>query len=211
MSSQRGNVKKGAPKYQNTFAYKHNPKSKKTEHILGLPIHGLCPHCHAQIVWRKKYRKYKPLTQPASCTSCHQKTVLAAYHVLCQPCAKVPRPNIFMNSNGMVGKRSVRQMLQVRRTRAQVQLLKSMLTSIDACVVYRSEQQVAEMKEEENKEFEDQLEGLKERERRKVLRQKKKEEEEAAAAAKAARRAALGLDTYDDDDDLDDMEQYLSD
>ncbi|CAK4243829.1 unnamed protein product [Aphanomyces euteiches] len=140
MSSQRGNVKKGAPKYQNSFAYKHNPKSKKTEHILGLPIHGLCPHCHAQIVWRKKYRKYKPLTQPASC-----------------------------------------------------------------------EQQVAEMKEEENKEFEDQLDGLKERERRKVLRQKKKEEEEAAAAAKAARRAALGLDTYDDDDDLDDMEQYLSD
>ncbi|RQM19561.1 hypothetical protein B5M09_003396 [Aphanomyces astaci] len=66
MSSQRGNLKKGAPKYQNSFAFTHNPKSKKTDHILGLPIHGLCPHCHAQIVWRKKYRKYKPLTQPAS-------------------------------------------------------------------------------------------------------------------------------------------------
>ncbi|CAK4077664.1 unnamed protein product [Aphanomyces euteiches] len=178
MSSQRGNVKKGAPKYQNSFAYKHNPKSKKTEHILGLPIHGLCPHCHAQIVWRKKYRKYKPLTQPASCTSCHQKTVLAAYHVLCQPCAK---------EKGVCAKCCKSEELVL------------------------SEQQVAEMKEEENKEFEDQLDGLKERERRKVLRQKKKEEEEAAAAAKAARRAALGLDTYDDDDDLDDMEQYLSD
>lgn len=66
MSSQRGNVKKGAPKYQNTFAFKHNPKSKKTERILALPIYGLCEKCRKQIEWRKKYRKYKPLTQPAS-------------------------------------------------------------------------------------------------------------------------------------------------
>lgn len=66
MSSQRGNMKKGAPKYQNTFAFKHNPKSKKTERILALPIYGLCEKCRKQIEWRKKYRKYKPLTQPAS-------------------------------------------------------------------------------------------------------------------------------------------------
>lgn len=66
MSSQRGNVKRGAPKHQNTFAFKHNPKSKKTERILSLPIRGLCEKCRKQIEWRKKYRKYKPLTQPGS-------------------------------------------------------------------------------------------------------------------------------------------------
>ncbi|TYZ65296.1 hypothetical protein PybrP1_011464 [[Pythium] brassicae (nom. inval.)] len=88
MSSQRGNVKKGAPKYQNTFAFKHNPKSKKTERILALPIYGLCEKCRKQIEWRKKYRKYKPLTQPASCIHCHQKTVTSAYHAACDPCAR---------------------------------------------------------------------------------------------------------------------------
>ncbi|RLN91376.1 hypothetical protein BBJ28_00008697 [Nothophytophthora sp. Chile5] len=67
MSSQRGNVKKRAPKHQNSFAFKHNPKSKKTERIMSLPIFGLCEKCRTQIEWRKKYRKYKPLTQPATC------------------------------------------------------------------------------------------------------------------------------------------------
>ncbi|KAF4316393.1 hypothetical protein BBO99_00006444 [Phytophthora kernoviae] len=88
MSSQRGNVKKRAPKHQNTFAFKHNPKSKKTERILSMPIHGLCDKCLKQIEWRKKYRKYKPLSQPGSCIYCHQKTVTSAYHSACNPCAK---------------------------------------------------------------------------------------------------------------------------
>ncbi|ETW03153.1 hypothetical protein H310_05572 [Aphanomyces invadans] len=178
MSSQRGNLKKGAPKYQNSFAFKHNPKSKKTEHILGLPIHGLCPHCHAQIVWRKKYRKYKPLTQPASCTSCHQKTIISAYHVLCDPCAK---------EKGVCAKCCKSEELVL------------------------SEQQLAEQKDEEQKDFSEQLEGLKERERRKVLRQKKKEEEEAYARARAERRARLGLDQDNDFDDEDLYDMDLSD
>ncbi|RHY99973.1 hypothetical protein DYB31_014568, partial [Aphanomyces astaci] len=143
MSSQRGNLKKGAPKYQNSFAFTHNPKSKKTDHILGLPIHGLCPHCHAQI----------------------EKGV-------CAKCCK---------SEDLVLR------------------------------VSRSEQQLAEQKGEDDKDFSEQLEGLKERERRKVLRQKKKEEDEAYALARAARRARLGLDQGggdddDDDEDLDDMD-----
>ena len=29
-----------------------------------MPINGLCPACEEQIEWRKKYRKYKPLTVP---------------------------------------------------------------------------------------------------------------------------------------------------
>ncbi|CAI5737614.1 unnamed protein product [Peronospora farinosa] len=88
MSSQRGNMKKRAPKHQNSFAFKHNPKSKKTERIMLMPIHGLCEKCHQQIEWRKKYRKYKPLTQPGSCIFCHQKNVTSAYHSSCDSCAK---------------------------------------------------------------------------------------------------------------------------
>ena len=65
MSSQRGNSSKtGAQKHQNSFAYKHNPKSKKTEVILSMPIQGLCQHCFSVLEWRKQYRKYKPLTVP---------------------------------------------------------------------------------------------------------------------------------------------------
>lgn len=66
MSSQRGNVRKQAPKHQNGFAFKHNPKSKKTNYILSLPNEGLCQRCHDQIEWRKSYRKYKPLTKPST-------------------------------------------------------------------------------------------------------------------------------------------------
>merc|ERR1719223_1049167 len=91
MSSQRGNVRKGAPKHQNSFAFKHNPKSKKTAHIMSLPIEGLCAGCREKIEWRKKYRKYKPLTKPANCQHCHQKTVTAAYHMVCKPCAKAAK------------------------------------------------------------------------------------------------------------------------
>jgi hypothetical protein len=29
-----------------------------------LPNEGLCPRCHDIIEWKKKYRKYKPLTTP---------------------------------------------------------------------------------------------------------------------------------------------------
>jgi len=84
MSGQRRNR---GPAHQNTFAFKHNPKSKKTERILASPIEGLCQRCHEKVEWRKKYRKYRPLSTPATCTSCHTKSVRAAYHQLCDPCA----------------------------------------------------------------------------------------------------------------------------
>lgn len=88
MSSQRGNIRKAAPKHQNQFAFKHNPKSKKTALILSLPVEGLCKRCHDKVEWRKKYRKYKPLTKPASCNMCHKKNVFSAYHTICRECAK---------------------------------------------------------------------------------------------------------------------------
>ncbi len=55
--------------------------------ILALPNEGLCRRCHDKIEWRKKYRKYKPLRQPAVCQFCHLKEVKAAYHRSCGGCA----------------------------------------------------------------------------------------------------------------------------
>jgi len=50
--------KKGrAPKHQNTYAFQHNPKSKKTDKILASPNVGVCKRCYDKIEWRKKYRK----------------------------------------------------------------------------------------------------------------------------------------------------------
>ena len=49
---------------------------------------GVCPRCRDKAKWRFQYDKYKPLKQPAKCKSCHQKTVVKAYHTFCNPCAK---------------------------------------------------------------------------------------------------------------------------
>ncbi|CAM9197030.1 unnamed protein product, partial [Choristocarpus tenellus] len=92
MSTRRGSgggSKK--PAHQNKFAFRHNPKSKKTLKILAMPNEGLCPSCHDKVEWRKKYRKYRPLRQPATCNDCHQKTVTAAYHKICATCARTRR------------------------------------------------------------------------------------------------------------------------
>ena len=79
--------KKGhAPAHQNTFAYKHNPKSKKTQKILESPNIHVCRRCHEKIEWRKQYRKYKPRTQPGKCNECQKRNVLAAYHTICESC-----------------------------------------------------------------------------------------------------------------------------
>lgn len=79
--------KKGrAPAHQNAFAFHHNPKSKKTEKILSSPNTGVCQRCYDKIEWRKKYRKYKPRTQPGICNQCQNRTVMAAYHTICTTC-----------------------------------------------------------------------------------------------------------------------------
>jgi Uncharacterized conserved protein (DUF2039) len=75
------------PAYQNTFAFKHNPKSKKTAAILASPIYHCCQRCHDKIAWRKQYRKYKPLTQPSVCNLCNKRNVMAAYHTVCDACS----------------------------------------------------------------------------------------------------------------------------
>lgn len=83
-----GKPKRGPPAHANSFAFHHNPSSKLTAHILSLPINGLCPSCRAVIEWRKRYRKYKPLTVVKKCTACGEKRIKDAYHVICNQCAQ---------------------------------------------------------------------------------------------------------------------------
>ena len=82
--------KKGrSPAHQNTFAYTHNPKSKKTAAILANPIQHVCRRCQDKLEWRKQYRKYKPRTVPGKCNLCQKRNVLAAYHTVCESCTRV--------------------------------------------------------------------------------------------------------------------------
>ena len=66
--------KKGrAPKHQNSYAFRHNPKSKKTAKILSSPNVGVCRRCSEKIEWRKKYRKVRgssscPRASPLRCS-----------------------------------------------------------------------------------------------------------------------------------------------
>jgi hypothetical protein len=79
--------KKGrAPAHQNTFAFRHNPKSKLTEKILESPILHCCRRCHDKLEWRKKYRKYKPRSQLGTCNLCREKRINHAYHTICTKC-----------------------------------------------------------------------------------------------------------------------------
>lgn len=83
-----GKPKKGPPAHQNSYAFHHNKSSKLTKHIESLPIRFLCPGCVAVIEWRKKYRKYKPLTVVKKCTACGEKRIKDAYHVICGECVR---------------------------------------------------------------------------------------------------------------------------
>uniref|UniRef100_A0A7S3PFY7 Uncharacterized protein n=1 Tax=Aplanochytrium stocchinoi TaxID=215587 RepID=A0A7S3PFY7_9STRA len=87
VSTSKGGVHSRAPKHQNSFAFKHNKSSKKTTKILAKTHSNLCKRCHDQVEWRKKYRKYKPLKQPKKCFGCQQKNITRAYHILCNSCA----------------------------------------------------------------------------------------------------------------------------
>jgi hypothetical protein len=87
--SQSGAKKKGrTPAHQNKFAFRHNPKSKKTDAILSLPNTHVCRRCHEKIEWRKQYRKYKSRTVVGKCNACQLKKVQAAYHTICELCTR---------------------------------------------------------------------------------------------------------------------------
>uniref|UniRef100_A0A0C9QNI1 TSA: Wollemia nobilis Ref_Wollemi_Transcript_16418_819 transcribed RNA sequence n=1 Tax=Wollemia nobilis TaxID=56998 RepID=A0A0C9QNI1_9CONI len=87
-------IRRGPPKHQNKFAWNPDAGRKKNEKELGgkfrpySDITGVCGRCKDQIDWKRKYGKYKPLTEPAKCAQCGKRAVRQAYHMLCSACAK---------------------------------------------------------------------------------------------------------------------------
>ncbi|XP_059434464.1 uncharacterized protein LOC132167488 [Corylus avellana] len=86
--------RQGPPKHQNSFAWKPNAGVKINETEVGgklrpySEITGVCPRCKEQIDWKRRYGKYKRLTEPAKCQRCSKRAVRQAYHNLCTGCAK---------------------------------------------------------------------------------------------------------------------------
>jgi len=71
-----------------TVLCRHNPNSKKSQVIAGIPNVGLCQRCHDIIEWRKKFRKYKPIKNLTKwCASIH----LAALRCSSLPLARSTR------------------------------------------------------------------------------------------------------------------------
>ena len=87
MSTQKGNSTKKGQKHQNTFKFKHNKNSVKTEKIKASPLDKLCTRCYEIIQWKIDYRKYKPLTTPSKCNVCEHRTIIKAYRTICDFCA----------------------------------------------------------------------------------------------------------------------------
>ncbi|KAF9116024.1 hypothetical protein BGX27_005257 [Mortierella sp. AM989] len=86
-STRKGNNKKGAQAHKNAYAFHANKSSKITKKIAAMPVGGLCEKCVEVIMWRKKFKKYKPLTTMKKCVHCEQKAIKEAYHVICNKCA----------------------------------------------------------------------------------------------------------------------------
>jgi hypothetical protein len=46
-----------------------------------------CKRCCDILQWKVDFGKYEPLELPRKCNSCREKSVVIAYHHICQPCA----------------------------------------------------------------------------------------------------------------------------
>lgn len=91
MSSQRGNINRSrAQKHKNSSVFKNDKydKSKRTQLINTIEVAEVCKRCQEVIAWKVKYKKYKLLSQPKTCTKCHQRKIKDSYHVVCLDCAK---------------------------------------------------------------------------------------------------------------------------
>ncbi|KAL0461566.1 UNVERIFIED_CONTAM: putative protein C9o [Sesamum latifolium] len=92
--SSGGSNRRGPPKHQNKFAWKPNSGHKINPTEVGgrlrpySEVTGVCSRCKEQIDWKRRYGKYKPLTEPAKCQRCSKRNVRQAYHNLCAGCAK---------------------------------------------------------------------------------------------------------------------------
>jgi hypothetical protein len=90
VSSSKGKTgaKRQGQKYQNTIAFTPNKHSPVALKIAMTAIKGVCQRCLDILEWKKRLNKYKPLTQPKTCIFCSRRTIVEAYHVVCQSCAK---------------------------------------------------------------------------------------------------------------------------
>ncbi|KAK4409815.1 putative protein C9o [Sesamum angolense] len=92
--SSGGSNRRGPPKHQNKFAWKPNSGCTINPTEVGgklrpySEVTGVCSRCKEQIEWKRRYGKYKPLTEPAKCQRCSKRNVRQAYHNLCAGCAK---------------------------------------------------------------------------------------------------------------------------
>lgn len=160
-----------APAHQNTFAYRHNPNSKKTKKIMALPNEGLCRRCHDIVEWRKKYRKYKPLTKPGKCQNCHQPKVRAAYHQYCQDCAGDKDVCAKCLEHKTIWGKDTPEVSELKRELDVLETTKG------------------------------QIPGISERERRTMLRELQRELETAEGGGSAAKAEAAGEDDDDDEEE----------
>ncbi|XP_048434990.1 uncharacterized protein C9orf85 homolog [Pyrus x bretschneideri] len=81
-------------RHQNKFAWKPKLGVKINETEVGgrfrpvSKITGVCQRWKEQIEWRRRYGKYKTLTEPAKCLRCTKRPVRQPHHKLCAACAK---------------------------------------------------------------------------------------------------------------------------
>ena len=206
------------PAHQNTFAFKHNPKSKLTAQILASPNVGVCRRCHDKIEWRKKYRKYKPLTQPATCNLCSKRNVMAAYHTICSDCALGDEANsriMDIVSLSLVKKRpdspqtdiDPETEAELPTSQQQHQQQNSTMKNIKVCAICVKEKALPD-KDEMDHELDSEIDKmekqlgrtLKLREKKALERKLVRAMEEEAARTKAERRAARMREQGDADD-----------
>jgi hypothetical protein len=192
--------KKGrAPAHLNKFAYKHNPCSRKTEKILEMPNIHVCQRCSDKIEWRKKYRKYKPRTQPGTCNECRRRNVTAAYHTICTKCT----------TESAKAKKLIKE-LTAKPEGPEGNAQEEPEECARVCAVCVKELALPDPEEEgDDRDFIDQMARLKLRERRALERKIAKEEREAEEEARRLKNGDGGNseDGEDDDENGDDNSQ----
>mmetsp|Transcript_8869 Transcript_8869/g.12631 ORF Transcript_8869/g.12631 Transcript_8869/m.12631 type:complete len:285 (-) Transcript_8869:132-986(-) len=201
------------PAHQNAFGFKHNPKSKLTAKILESPNVGVCRRCHEKIEWRKKYRKYKPLTQPSKCNLCSLRNVTSAYHTICFSCSWSEKARMKLFTHAEMGDDRKESSNGENDSSGTSNSLSS--CCIDGEIVQRNNQEQAASQpiqvcaicakepalrdeDDNNQELNEEIESLEKklgrklklRERKAVERKIEKRREDEKEVAKAERRAA---------------------
>ncbi|XP_014248866.1 uncharacterized protein C9orf85 homolog [Cimex lectularius] len=92
MSTEKGNVSRKRPqKHQNSRKFKNDlhDKTPTTKFLNSIEISDVCPRCKSVLEWKIKYKKYKLLKNPSTCTKCSQRNVTLSYRIMCAGCAEM--------------------------------------------------------------------------------------------------------------------------